>query len=171
MTNLITKLGVFMKFEYFLPFFLGLILSVPANAESVWDKSDEKLTKPTEIVVYRSPTCGCCHKWVEHLKKHQFTVKDIVTEDVNAMKQKYGVPAAMQSCHTAIVNGYVVEGHVPAADIIALLNKRPEVVGISVPAMPVGTPGMEMGGRKDPFKVIAFDKNGQFSVFNSYEDY
>lgn len=154
------------------PFLLIVyIFSIQANAESVWDKSSESLATPTEIVVYRSPSCGCCHKWIEHLKKHQFTVKDVVTEDVNSIKQKYGVSGEMASCHTAIVDGYVVEGHVPAADIISLLTKRPKIVGVSVPAMPVGTPGMEMSTRKDPFKVIAFDNSGKYSEFNSYKDY
>ncbi len=160
-----------MNLKNFLSLFLILVFSAQANAESVWDKSEKQLAVPTTIVVYRSPTCGCCHKWIEHLKKHQFTVKDIVNDDVNTIKQKYGVPAAMQSCHTAIINGYVIEGHVPAADIITLLAKRPKIVGISVPAMPAGTPGMEMGGRKDPFDVVAFDENGKFSVFNHYEGY
>jgi hypothetical protein len=147
------------------------IFSIHASAESVWDKSSQSLAAPTEIVVYRSPSCGCCHKWIEHLKKHQFTVKDVVTEDVNSIKQKYGVSGEMASCHTAIVDGYVVEGHVPAADIISLLTTRPKIVGVSVPAMPVGTPGMEMSARKDPFKVIAFDNSGKYSEFNSYKDY
>jgi len=147
------------------------IFSGQTSAESIWDKSSKSLSTPTKIVVYRSPSCGCCHKWIEHLKKHHFTVKDVVTDDVNILKQKYGVPGEMASCHTAIVDGYVVEGHVPAADIISLLTKRPKVVGISVPAMPAGTPGMEMGSRKDPFQVISFDTNGKYNDFNSYEDY
>jgi hypothetical protein len=147
------------------------IFSNYGNAESVWDKSIQSLTAPTEIVVYRSPSCGCCHKWIKHLEKHQFTVKDMVTEDVNNVKQIYGVPGKMASCHTAIVDGYVVEGHVPAADIITLLTKRPKIVGISVPGMVTGTPGMEMGAKNDPFKVISFDASGKFSEFNNYENY
>jgi hypothetical protein len=124
--------------------------------------------KPVDIVVYRSPTCNCCGKWVEYLKKNNFNVKDIVTNDVQAIKKKYGVSEEMASCHTAIVDGYVIEGHVPASDIMKLLKTKPKIVGISVPGMPSGAPGMEMGGRKDPFNVMSFDRENHYKVFNSY---
>jgi hypothetical protein len=131
--------------------------------------SESKTTnEPVDIVVHRSPSCSCCGKWVEHLKQNNFKVEDIVTEDVQSIKDKYGVTQEMASCHTALVNGYVVEGHVPANDIINLLKNKPEVTGISVPGMPKGTPGMEMGGKKDAFQVLSFDKNNQYKVFNSY---
>jgi hypothetical protein len=125
--------------------------------------------KPVDIVVYRSPSCGCCGKWLEHLKKNNFNVKDIVTDEVQAIKDKYGVPNEMASCHTALVDGYVIEGHVPANDINTLLKMKPKVTGIAVPGMPAGTPGMEMGGRKDPYQVISFDSEKHYQVFNSYE--
>ena len=124
--------------------------------------------KPVDIVVYRSPTCNCCGKWLEHLKKNNFNVKDIVSDDVQAIKNKYGVSAEMASCHTAIVDGYVIEGHVPASDIMKLLKTKPKIVGISVPGMPSGAPGMEMGGRKDPYNVMSFDRENHYQVFNSY---
>jgi len=124
---------------------------------------------PVEIDVYRSPTCGCCGKWIKHLQENNFIVKDFVTNDVQAIKDKYGVSENMASCHTALVNGYVVEGHVPAADIIKLITDKPKVVGISVPGMPVGTPGMDMGGRKDAYSVVSFDKEQNYQVVNSYE--
>ena len=89
---------------------------------------------------------------------------------MQAIKEKYSVPRNMASCHTAIIDGYVIEGHVPAADIKRLLKIRPKVVGISVPGMPSGTPGMEMGGRKDPYQVISFDKEGHYQVFSHHED-
>jgi hypothetical protein len=127
-----------------------------------------KADKAIDIVVYRSPSCGCCEKWLAHLQQNNFTVKDIVTPDVQAIKTKYGVSAEMASCHTAIVNGYVVEGHVPANDIKSLLKTKPDIVGIAVPGMPSGTPGMEMGGKKEPYKVIGFDKNNHSQIFNSY---
>lgn len=146
-------------------------ISATGFAESVWDKPVPQVGESIEIVVYRSPTCGCCSKWLKHLENNGFIVKDKVTEDMAAIKEKYGVPNNMASCHTAIVDKYVIEGHVPAADIQSLLKTKPQVVGISVPAMPAGTPGMEMGGRKDPFKVIAFDKEGQLQIFNSYDKY
>jgi hypothetical protein len=155
----------------FLMLLIFSFLTVNSYAESVWDNETQALEKPVEIVVYRSPTCGCCGKWLEHLKKHQFNVKDIVTEDMDSVKEKYHVPKNMASCHTAIVDGYVVEGHVPAGDIKAMLNLKPEIIGISVPGMIAGTPGMEMGNRNDPFKVIAFDKSGKYQIFHSYDAY
>ena len=125
--------------------------------------------KPIEIVVYRSPSCSCCGEWLEHLKKNNFNVKDIVTDDVQTIKNKYGVTDALASCHTALVGGYVVEGHVPANDIIKLLKTQPKIVGIAVPGMVSGTPGMEVGDKKDAYKVISFDKDNHTAVFTSYE--
>ena len=125
--------------------------------------------KPVDIVVYRSPTCECCGKWLEYMKKNNFNVQDIVTDDVQAIKNKYGVSDAMASCHTAIVDGYVIEGHVPANDIMKLLKTKPKIVGIAVPGMPSGTPGMEMGDRKDSYNVMSFDKENHYEIFNSYQ--
>lgn len=127
-----------------------------------------KLQDKVGIVVNRSPTCSCCGKWVEHLKQNNFNVEDIVSDDVQPVKNKYGVTQELASCHTAIVNGYVVEGHVPADDIRTMLKNKPNIVGITVPGMPMGTPGMEMGGKKNPYQVISFDKKNQTQVFNSY---
>lgn len=144
---------------------IGLfIVNAGVRAESV------EAGKPVDIVVYRSPSCGCCGKWLEHLKKNNFNVKDMVISDVQAIKDKYGVPGEMASCHTALVNGYVIEGHVPANDIYTLLKTKPKIVGIAVPGMPAGTPGMEMGGKKDPYQVVSFDNEKHYRVFNSYEN-
>jgi hypothetical protein len=126
---------------------------------------------PVEITVYRSPTCGCCGKWLEHMKKNGFIVKDIKTEEMDKIKQQYGVPKNLQSCHTGVVDGYVIEGHVPAADVRDLLKKRPDAAGLAVPGMTVGTPGMEMGGKKDPFDVVEFDKQGHARTFHEYRSY
>jgi len=122
-----------------------------------------------DITVYRSPTCTCCEKWLAHLKQNNFAIKDIVTNDIQAIKTKYGVTAEMASCHTAIINGYVVEGHVPADDIKAMLKTKPKITGIAVPGMPLGTPGMEMGGKKDAYNVMSFDTANHHQVFHSYE--
>ena len=119
------------------------------------------------IVVYKSPTCGCCTAWMKHLEANGFAVTGRDMADVQPMKDEVGVPAALASCHTAIVDGYVVEGHVPAADIRRLLKERPKVIGLSAPGMPMGSPGME-GPRKDPYDVIAFDAKGRTSVFASH---
>jgi hypothetical protein len=145
-----------------------LLFSIDGLAESIWDKPTETLEKPVDIVVYRNPSCSCCGKWLQHLQQHQFNVQDNVTDDMDSIKFKYGVPKNLASCHTAIVNGYVVEGHVPAGDIKAMLKNKPPIAGISVPGMTTGTPGMEMGDRMDAFSVIAFDKNGKTEIFNSY---
>lgn len=142
--------------------------SFGTHAESVWDKTAATLEKSADIVVYRSPTCNCCGKWLTHLKQHNFVVQDIVTEDMDSIKVKYGVPKDLSSCHTAIVNGYVIEGHVPAGDIITLLKNKPPVAGIAVPGMVTGSPGMEMGDRIDPFDVVSFDKNGKTQIYKSY---
>jgi len=125
--------------------------------------------KPIDIVVHRSPTCTCCGKWVKHLKDNNFNVEDIVTENVQAIKDKHGITREMASCHTAIVDGYVVEGHVPANDIKTLLQTKPKVAGIAVPGMVNGSPGMEMGDTKDAYKVVSFDHENHTKVFNSYE--
>jgi hypothetical protein len=121
------------------------------------------------VEVYKSPTCGCCSKWVDHLRAANFTVRATDTEQVDAIKNKHGVPVALRSCHTALVAGYVLEGHVPAADIQRLLKERPAIAGLAVGGMPVGSPGMEVPGRPaDPYNVTAFDKAGGTSVFSSY---
>jgi hypothetical protein len=127
------------------------------------------VAEPIKIEVYRSPTCSCCGKWVAHLKENNFQVKDNIVDDVQAIKEKYGVSKEMASCHTALVNGYVIEGHVPATDIRKLLKLKSPVVGIAVPAMPSGTPGMEMGNRKDTYDVMSFDKDKKYQVFTHYE--
>ena len=121
------------------------------------------------VVVYKDPTCGCCALWVDHLKQNGFDTKVIETADVNEIKMKHHVPRQARSCHTGVVNGYAIEGHVPAADIQRLLKARPAVAGLAVPGMPIGSPGMEVPGRKmQPFDVLAFEKNGQTRVFASH---
>jgi len=143
--------------------------SVSADAETKVNPASEEIKK--EIVVYRSPTCGCCGKWIQHLKDNDFTVIDKITVDVQAIKDKYGISRPLASCHTALVNGYVVEGHVPAGDIDTMLNLKPNIKGLSVPGMVVGSPGMEMDKRKDPYKVISFDANGKLSLYRDYKEY
>ena len=132
-----------------------------------WAKNTGK-ENSTDIVVYRSPSCSCCGKWVDHLKQNHFNVQDIVTEDVQAIKDKYGVPKQMASCHTAIVNGYVVEGHVPSGDILTLLKNKPKVIGIAAPGMPVGTPGMEIDEAKHPYEIVSFDRDQRSAVFSKH---
>jgi hypothetical protein len=125
--------------------------------------------KGTAIQVYKDPTCGCCALWVEHLRKAGFSATVMDVGDMTAVKDKHGVPGQARSCHTAIVDGYVLEGHVPSADVQRLLKQRPAVVGLAVPGMPIGSPGMEVAGMKPrPYDVLAFDKSGQTTVFASH---
>ena len=121
------------------------------------------------VRVYKDPTCGCCALWVEHLRKAGFAATVTEADDMTAIKTKHGVPATVRSCHTALVDGYVLEGHVPAEDVQRLLKERPTVVGIGVPGMPIGSPGMEVAGvRPQPYDVLAFDKSGATKVFASH---
>ena len=120
------------------------------------------------VNVTKSATCECCSGWVEHMKKAGFTVKVNVVDDVAPTKRRLGVPAALSSCHTSEVGGYVIEGHVPAADVRTLLAKRPKATGIAVPGMVVGSPGMEEGGRRQPYQTLLFDKTGTTKVFASH---
>ncbi len=128
----------------------------------------QSVSAETEMTVYKSATCGCCNKWVKHMEDNGFQVKAVDVLDVNIVKQQYGISYEHASCHTAVVNGYVIEGHVPALDVKRLLSEKPDVLGLSVPGMPVGSPGMEMGDRVDHYSVIAIDKEGNGRVFNQY---
>jgi hypothetical protein len=118
------------------------------------------------ILVYQNPTCGCCGEWVEHLEAHGFRVRVDKTDNMAVVKAQYGVPQPATSCHTGIVGGYVIEGHVPADLIGRMLRERPEIAGLAVPGMPMGSPGME-GPYNDPYDVIAFTANGQGYIYDS----
>jgi hypothetical protein len=122
--------------------------------------------KPT-ITVYKDPSCGCCKNWIEHLIKHGYRVDAKDTPNMAEVKRALGVPDAVTSCHTAIVNGYLIEGHVPSADIDRLLATKANVKGLAVPGMPMGSPGME-GPAGQHYQVVAFDKAGKSRVFASY---
>ena len=121
--------------------------------------------KPVLMAVYKTPTCGCCAKWVEHMKQNGFTTHVTDLTDLSSIKARHGVPPKMQSCHTAIVNGYVVEGHVPAADVKRMLQQKPAIAGLALPGMPAGSPGMEVPGVKPSYEVLSFDKRGTTRVY------
>lgn len=123
------------------------------------------------ITIYKSPNCGCCQSWAEHLAANGFETRIVETDNLNEIKQEYDVPRDTASCHTALIGDLVIEGHVPANDILAYLeDPQFNTVGLSVPGMPHGTPGMETG-RKDDYQVIAFNANGKQSVFREHKDY
>lgn len=117
------------------------------------------------VTVYKDPSCGCCKKWVSLMQAAGFEVSARDTPDMQSIKRRYQVPAAMASCHTALVGGYVIEGHVPADLISRLLKEKPKLLGLAAPGMPVGSPGMEMGGQKDAYDVMTFDAAGKTTVF------
>lgn len=150
---------------------MSISVSSTQAANPVWE--EDKTESVYEIDVYHSPTCGCCKGWIEHLEDHNFSVNSIEMHDVSPIKQKLGVPAQGASCHTAVVNGLVVEGHVPAQDIKTLLNQKTHNTRLlTVPGMPSGGPGMDMpGARKDAFKVYAVSKQDEVSTYNDYESY
>ena len=124
--------------------------------------SDEPIK---DIVVYKNPECGCCTKWVSYLEDKNYNVTIKNTRDVLAIKKRLGVPEKLAACHTAIIDGYVVEGHITHRDIKRLLLFRPDIKGIAVPGMPIGTPGMERGSSKQPYNVMSFDDRGNVEVF------
>lgn len=124
----------------------------------------QKPSAAADIVVYKSPTCGCCKAWVEHLRQNGFTVAVHDRRNMDPLKREMGVPGRLQSCHTAQAGGYVIEGHVPAADIARLLREKRPVKGLAAPGMPQGSPGME-GPRSDPYEVLAFQSDGSTSVY------
>jgi len=140
---------------------------------SVWDKETESnYSGKTEMTVYRSPNCGCCGVWVDHAKKHGFKIEDIKTEEMEAIKQQHNIPAELASCHTTVIDGYVMEGHIPADDIKRFLAEKPDdLIGLAVPGMPIGTPGMEARDIKQPFQVLAFNDKGEVEVFKEYQSY
>ncbi|MEH2440788.1 DUF411 domain-containing protein [Nostoc sp.] len=139
-----------------------------STTKHIQDKQIPSKPIALNATVYHSPDCNCCGGWIDHLKTQGFQITDFPTPDIEKVKQKYNVPDNLSSCHTAIVNGYVIEGHVPANDIKRLLQEKPNVAGLSIPQMPVGTPGMEIGNQKDPFTVFTFDRNNSVAVFNKY---
>lgn len=139
-------------------FFIGLM-----TASSAW-AAPGAATLPI-VQVYKDPACGCCTAWIKHMQANGFQVVAHDTNDVAAHKRRLGVPFGIGSCHTAEVDGYLVEGHVPARDIRRLLNEHPSVRGLAVPGMPTGSPGMEEGGRKDAFDVLRIERDGSTRAY------
>lgn len=120
------------------------------------------------VHVYKSPTCGCCNDWIDHMEGNGFDVIATDSNNMNKIKVDAGLIRGLGSCHTAFVDGYVIEGHVPADDVKRLLSEAPQATGLSAPGMPAGSPGMEMGNKKDHYKVILFNELGQTKVFSEY---
>lgn len=147
----------------------SLLLTVACQSESPAPAKQAIDDEHHSMTVYHDPNCGCCGKWAEHMQAHGFDVETVPTTDMNRVKRELGVPRELPSCHTAVVGDYVIEGHVPAEDVLRLLAEQPEAHGLSVPGMPLGSPGMEMGDRRMPYDVILFEEDGDTRVFNHYE--
>ena len=147
---------------YFLPTAVIFIISFYIGFDFL-----SQTAKAEEIMVYKSPTCGCCKKWIKHLETEGFNVTTKDMRDMKPIKRQLGVQPQFQSCHTAKVGKYFIEGHVSASDIKKLLKEKPDIKGLSVPGMPMGSPGME-GHRKDKYDVIAMDKNNKATVYSKH---
>ncbi len=150
-----------------------LLISVAACAEAeagalaesaAFDAPVSAAQSVPDILVYKTPSCGCCNGWIEHLRAAGFSVEDRNLRDLMSIKRDAGVPVGLSSCHTALVGGYVVEGHVPIEQVKRMLSEQPDIAGIAVPGMPIGSPGME-GPNAKPYQVISFDESGNVAVY------
>ena len=150
---------------------LIFLLATPLWASNpVW--LEGRTANHHEITVYRNASCGCCKGWIKHLEAHHFTVTDVTVDDVNKFKQQFNLPTDAASCHTAVVDGVVIEGHVPAQDIKRLLADKSDIRLLTVPGMPSGTPGMDSpGAPQDAFRVYAISHDDRVDVFQAYSDY
>lgn len=140
--------------------FIALVLLFSQPSTLLADDGTSK-----EITVYKKPECGCCKKWIKYLEEYNYNVTAIDTRDVLAVKERLGVPPEIAACHTAVIDGYVIEGHATQREIRRLLLFRPDVIGIAVPDMPTGTPGMEKGDIKEKYNTMSFDKEGNIEIF------
>ena len=123
-----------------------------------------------QMEVFKSPTCGCCSAWVEHMTRAGFdaVARDVDQETLWTMKERAGVTPELSSCHTAFIDGYFIEGHVPASDVQRLLSERPDALGLTVPGMPIGSPGMEMGNQRDAYDTLLVLRDGSTEVFERH---
>jgi hypothetical protein len=145
------------------------ILAVVASV-AITGAQPRAIATPTPIIVYKTSTCGCCAKWVEHMRQNEFqpTVHDVSAAQVRAVSKAAGLPEEGTSCHTAKVGNYIVEGHVPASDVWRMLKEKLPIAGIAAPGMPIGSPGMEMGHRSQRYDVVSFMRDGKTTVFATH---
>jgi hypothetical protein len=141
---------------------LGLAVLAPLAIAAQTKQAPAKAM--VEAAVYLTPTCGCCSKWVDHLSAAGFSVKKTVTPEIDKFPARQRVPENLRSCHTAVVGRYLVEGHVPADVVQKMLREKPDIEGIAVPGMPMGSPGME-GPNPQPYAIVAFKKDGSVYEF------
>ena len=145
---------------------VATIVAALTFAAALQAQGTRAAAKP-HLDVYKSPTCGCCANWVKHMEANGFTATATNMADVTPIKTQHGVPSRLTSCHTTLVGGYVIEGHVPASDVRRLLKEKPAIVGLAAPGMPAGSPGMDVPN-SPPYDVLAFDKNGKTWVFATH---
>jgi hypothetical protein len=143
-----------------------LVAALALGAPALHAQQKPAAAKP-HLTVYKSPTCGCCAKWVDYMQASGFTSAVTNMPDVTPIKIKHGVTPRLASCHTTLVGGYVIEGHVPVEDVRRLLKEKPAVVGLAAPGMPAGSPGMDVPN-SPPYDVLAFDKSGATRVFATH---
>lgn len=149
----------------------GLLITAGVAAFLFWPGNSSQiiLSDKTEVVMYKNAGCQCCTKWGDHMQEGEFSVEEVATPVLMQVKQENGITRELSSCHTALVDGYVVEGHVPRADVKRLLQERPDAIGLAVPGMPIGSPGMETPGRAPQnYDVLLVHNDGSTSVFSSY---
>lgn len=148
-------------------FGIGIVLAL-LGLGAYWQFGPSSSTDQPTVTVYKSPSCNCCSDWVDYMRDQGFPVEIESKLNLNPVKSQIGIPSSLEACHTAVVENYVVEGHVPAEEVRRLLREKPDVKGLAVPGMPVGSPGMEQGSRVEPYNVVAFTSEGETSVFAQY---
>ena len=153
-----------------------LTLAACEVGETVEDMTAEQPTETAVVsadapllTVYKTPTCGCCKAWAAYMEREGFRVESRDVADLAAVKDSLGVPSDLASCHTGVVDGYVVEGHVPAEHVRRLLAERPDARGLTVPGMPIGSPGMEQGDLRQPYDVLVVGEGGEAAVYAHVE--
>ncbi|MTI87699.1 MAG: DUF411 domain-containing protein [Balneolaceae bacterium] len=150
---------------------IGLVVTVGIAGFLFWpgNSPQQILSDKTQIVMHKNPGCQCCTKWAEHMMEGEFHVEENPTPEIGRVKMENGITRELASCHTAIVGDYVVEGHVPIKEVRRLLDEKPDAIGLTVPGMPTGSPGMEVAGRPaDKYDVLLINKDGSTSVYASY---
>ncbi|MBL8202057.1 MAG: DUF411 domain-containing protein [Chromatiales bacterium] len=149
--------------------FLGVLVTMLLMAPAAPAQQPAQQSAPLPLMkVWKTPTCGCCGKWVRHMEEAGFRVEVTDVDDVDPIKKANGLPLNLASCHTALVGGYVVEGHVPASDVRRLLREKPAILGLAAPGMPAGSPGMDVPG-SPPYDVLSVRKDGTASVYATHK--
>lgn len=156
----------------------GVVFTIAFAAFLFWPENESRVAEQpqvfnaegkTEVVMYKNEGCQCCTKWAVHMNQADFAVQEVAVDDLYERKEQNGITQELSSCHTAFVDGYVVEGHVPVEDVQRLLEERPDAIGLTVPRMPIGSPGMEVPGREpDNYDVLLIARDGSTSVYSSY---